>query len=182
MVKPGTMKKKDDSMNDTLFQSLIRAIHELCLNAYALLAGIFTTILGYFLPVKDIVNLLLLFFILDVIFGFWAAKKLRKERFSVKIIWSHTIPRMLISIVLITGAYMWDKTYDQDVVSTYKVIGWFISGVLLYSIAENGYQITKWSIFPKLSGLIQSRVKDSTGMDIESDNELQNEQANNRPC
>ena len=25
---------------------------------------------------------------------------------------------------------------QQDLVSTYKIVGWFISGVLLYSIAE----------------------------------------------
>lgn len=154
-------------MNDTFFQSLIQAIQDLCSNANAIIAGMLTGILGYFLPVKDIVNLLLIFFILDVIFGFWAARKLRSERFSVKIIWAHTIPRMLISIVLITGAYMWDKTYNQEVVSTYKIIGWFISGVLLYSIAENGYQITKWTVFPKLSELIQGKIKERTGIDVD---------------
>jgi ABC-type uncharacterized transport system permease subunit len=73
---------------------------------------------------------------------------------------------MLVSIVLITGAFMWDEVYQQDVVSTYKIIGWFISGVLLYSIAENGYQITKWSVFPKLGGLLNDKVKSSTGLDI----------------
>jgi hypothetical protein len=157
-------------MHDTFFNHLIEALQQLCSNAYALLAGLFTSIIGYFMPVKDIVNLLLLFFILDVIFGFWAAKKLRNERFSVKIIWSHTIPRMLISIVLIIGAYMWDKTYNQDIVSTYKVIGWFISGVLLYSIAENGYLVTKWTVFPRLSEFLKSKVKENTGIEVDTKN------------
>lgn len=140
-------------------------------NSYAWLSGLLMTLLGYFLPVRDIVHLLIFFFILDVLFGFWAAKKLRKERFSVKIIWSHTIPRMLISIVLITGAYMWDSTYQQDFVSTYKVVGWFISGVLLYSIAKNGYHITNWAMFPKLDNLIGNKLKDKTGIDLKEKEE-----------
>jgi multisubunit Na+/H+ antiporter MnhF subunit len=112
------------------------------------------------------VHVLLIFFLLDVIFGYWAARRLRKERFSVKIIWNHTIPRMLISIVLIIGAFMWDNTYNMDMISTYKLIGWFISGVILYSIAENGYKITKWSVFPKIGNLLNKGVKEKTGMDV----------------
>lgn len=117
------MKKADQTMQDTILQSTILAMGGVLKNAYAMLSGLFMSILGYFLPVKDIVHLLILFFVLDVFFGFWAAKKLRKERFSVKIIWSHTIPRMLVSIVLILGAYMWDSTYQQDFVNTYMKVG-----------------------------------------------------------
>lgn len=135
-------------------------------DTYATCVGTIIGFVGYLLPVRNIVHLLIGFFIVDVIFGFWAAKKLRNERFSVKIIWNHTIPRMLISIVLITGAFLWDEVYEQELVSTYKVIGWFISGVLLYSIAENGYQITKWSVFPKLGNILKDNVKSKTGLDI----------------
>jgi len=78
-------------MKDTILQPTVLAMGGVLKNAYAMLSGLFMSILGYFLPVKDIVHLLILFFVLDVFFGFWAAKKLRKERFSVKIIWSHTI-------------------------------------------------------------------------------------------
>lgn len=165
------MKKADETMQDTIPQPTILAMGGVLKNAYAMLSGLFMSILGYFLPVKDIVHLLILFFVLDVFFGFWAAKKLRKERFSVKIIWSRTIPRMLVSIVLILGAYMWDSTYQQDFVSTHKVVGWFISGVLLYSIAENGYHITKWAMFPKLANLIGNKLKDKTGIDLKEQEE-----------
>ena len=144
---------------------------------YSIIAGFAATILGYFLPIKDIVHLLILFFILDVVFGFWAAHKLRSERFSVKIIWSHTMPRMLLSLVLVLGAFMWDSVYSMNFVETHKMVGWFISGVLLYSIAENGYHITKWSVFPKLGGLFRSKVKDQTGMDV-SDNDSQEDSTN----
>lgn len=157
---------KTQKFMDEFFKSICRAIVDMATNAYAVLSGLFVSALGYFLPVRDMVHLLILFFLLDVIFGYWAARKLRQERFKVSIIWTTTIPRMLLSLVLILGAFMWDKTYNQEFVSTYKIIGWFISGVLLYSIAENGYHITKWSVFPKLGQLFRSKVKDQTGLDV----------------
>ena len=126
---------------------------------YSYICGLFTSILGYFLPLKNIVTVLMIFFILDVAFGYWNARKNKKQKFQVGIIWNHTIPRMLSSIVLILGAYMWDTTYNQTVVCTYKIIGWFISGMLLYSTAENGYKITKWGIFHKISKQIEKEVK-----------------------
>jgi len=154
---------------ESFFTLIGRALRYLFQDAYAMLVGAILGYIGQLLPIKNIVHLLIIFFIADVLFGFWAARKIRKERFSVKIIWQHTIPRMLISIVLITGAFMWDQVYEQELVATYKVIGWFISGVLLYSIAENGYQITKWSIFPKIGSLINDNVKTKTGLDINDD-------------
>lgn len=147
---------------------------------YAMLSGAIISFFGYLLPIRNIVHLLIAFFIADVVFGYLAARKIRKERFSVKIIWEHTIPRMLVSIILITGAFMWDEVYAMDFISTYKVIGWFISGVLLYSIAENGYKITNWSIFPKIGNLFKSKVNDSTGMDITDDDKTKNESNENR--
>ena len=154
-------------MQEPFLSSITKSLRHVVHDVYAMSAGAIVSFFGYLLPIRNIVHLLLLFFIVDVIIGYWAAKKIRGERFSVKIIWEHTIPRMLISIVLITGAFMWDEVYKQEFVSTYKVIGWFISGVLLYSISENGYKITKWSIFPRLGGMLSDKVKESTGISIE---------------
>ena len=145
---------------------MLRSITDMFDNVYATLCGLVLSVLGYFTPMKDIVLLLILFFILDVIFGFWAAKKLRGERFSVKIIWTHTIPRMLLSITLVLGAFMWDDVFKQDIVSIYRVVGWFIAGVLLYSIAENGYHITKWKLFPAIGEIVKGKMVDKTGVDI----------------
>jgi hypothetical protein len=159
-------------MQEPFFVSFTKALKHLFQDTYAMFTGTIVSFIGYLLPIRNIVHLLILFFITDVVIGYWAARKLRNERFSVKIIWEHTIPRMLISIVLITGAFMWDEVYKQNLVSTYKIIGWFVSGVLLYSIADNGYHITKWSIFPKIGNMIQDNVKKTTGVDVE---EIENE-------
>lgn len=153
-------------MQEPFITSFAKALRHMLHDTYAVFTGTAASFIGYLLPIRNIVHLLIIFFIADVVFGYWAARKIRNERFSVKIIWEHTIPRMLVSIVLITGAFMWDEVYKQDFVSTYKVIGWFISGVLLYSIADNGYQITKWSIFPKIGNLINDSVKSKTGMEV----------------
>lgn len=122
------------------------------------LSGTFFSLIGYFLPVKNIVHLLLLFFVLDVIFGYWAARKIRGERFSARIIWRTTMPRMVISMVLILSAFMWDQVYSQDTVATYRIIGWFISGVLLSSIVQNGYRITQWDMFLGIGDIIKEKI------------------------
>lgn len=157
----------------------IHWIYHTISNIHAMLSGLAIGIIGYFLPIHNIVRLLIILFIADVVFGYWAAKKLRSERFSVKIVWEHTIPRMLVSIVLILGAYMWDNVYEQNLVSTYKIIGWFISGVLLYSIAENGYNVTKWSVFPKISTFFSDKMLEANlGLKItdEEEEELKTEE------
>jgi len=159
-----SIKEHQETIN--LMGIIFKAMEYFFKDVYAFLVGCIISVIGMLLPVKNIVNLLILFFVFDVAFGFWAAKTIRKERFSVKIIWEHTMPRMLISIVLVIGAFLWDEVYKQEFVSTYKIIGWFISGVLLYSIAENGYQITKWSAFTKIGSALHIKVKDSTGLDI----------------
>ena len=132
---------------------------------WSAISGAFMTVLGYFIPIKDIFLLLVLFFIVDVIFGYWAARKLRGEKFSQKIIWKTTVPRMLITLVLIICAYMWDDVYKQNTVATYSLIGWFISGVLLTSIAINGYHITKWDVFLGLGKYFTRKMSD-TGIEV----------------
>ena len=143
-------------------------------NVWGFISGIISAILGYFLPVQDIVHQLVLFFVLDVMFGYLAAKKLRSEKFSARIIWNTTIPRMLISLVLILGAFMWDEVYNQAFISSYKIIGWFISGVLFFSIVQNAYKITNWEMFPLIGKLIKQKIGDKTGINI--DEEVKHEQ------
>lgn len=137
-------------------------------NCYNVLFGVLMSVAGYFLPIKNIVHVVLFFFMIDVLFGFWAARKLRGERFSVKIIWNHTIPRMVLSIILILIAFIWDTTFNQGFISTYNLFGWFISGVLIYSIAENGYLITSWGVFNKIKGSFSDKIKSETGINIKN--------------
>ena len=81
----------------------------------------------------------------------------------------------LISIILVMAAFMWDTTYNQDLINTYKAIGWFISGVLIFSIAENAFIITKWGIFLKVREFIRSKIKSETQQDAEVTENIEKE-------
>lgn len=171
----GTIPETLCNKMEEMFRAIGQVFSNLTVKFWPMLTGLFASIIGYFIPVSDIVHLLIFFFILDVIFGYWAAHKLRGERFSVKVIWNHTMPRMLISIVLITGAFMWDTTYKQEMVETYRIVGWFISGVLLFSIAENGYLITRWKVFSRVGSFLSKKIKDATGHEIDKGKEANDE-------
>lgn len=138
-------------------------------NAWAMVTGLLASVIGYFLPIKNIVHLVLFFFLLDILFGYWAARMLRRERFSTRIIWQYTMPRILISLVLIISSFMWDTTFSQEYISTYKLIGWFICGILIYSVAKNGYKITNWEMFPLIGRLFADRVERETGINLEKE-------------
>lgn len=137
------------------------------LDMYNLSFAVFVSIIGYFAPIKNAVHLVLFFFLLDVIFGVWASKKVRKQKFQTKIIWQKTIPRSFISIMIIFCAYMWDTTFQQDYFQTYLIIGWFISGVLLFSIVKNAASITKWWGFGAIGNIINREIKERTNEDAD---------------
>mgnify|MGYP001458644496 CR=1 FL=1 len=136
-------------------------------HVYAFLSGVIASILGYFLPVKNIVHVIIAFFILDVIFGFFKARKLRKEKFSCKIVWKTTMPRMIISLILVCLAFVWDKEFGQTYVETYNIVGWFITGVLFLSIIQSCYLITNWEMFPLLGKLVKNKITEKANVDID---------------
>lgn len=135
-----------------------KILEELGSKIWAALTGLFASFLGYFLPVKDIIHLIIIFFIADTVFGYLAAKKLKGQRFSARIVWNTTIPRMVLSLVLILGAYAWDTVFSQELVSTYKIIGWFIAGILLFSILQNGYRVTNWEPLTSIQDILRNKL------------------------
>ena len=141
------------------FSDMVKAIWEI-------LWGLVGVIIGYFLPIKDMVNFIVLLFIIDVFIGYWTARKLRGEKFSTRIIWKTTIPRMVLSILIVVLAYTWDTTFHQNYLETYNVTGWFISGILIYSIAKNAFKITKWEVFSSLTDIFKKKMEDQTGVDM----------------
>ena len=147
-------------------ETLGKAVSDFFSNFWAVLTGCITAIIGYFMPIFDIMWLIVFFFIIDVLFGYWAAKKLRGEMFSKTIIFKTTIPKMIVSFALVICAFMWDSVYKQDFVCTYRVIGWFISGIVFYSIAQNGYSVTKWEGFPLIALFLRKKIKETTGVDL----------------
>lgn len=154
------------AMNDWFGIFISWIMNTLC-DAYNVIFAIIVSALGYFSPIKNAIHLVLFFFLLDVFFGVWAAKKVRKERLRPRLIWEKTIPRSFMSIVIIIATYLWDTTFGQDWVQTYMLVGWFISGVLILSITKNAADITHWSGFLAIGNIIRREVKDKTGEDAQ---------------
>jgi len=149
-----------------MYTSALEWLKHTLFNLYAMFTGMIMATLGYLSPINNVVQVLLFFFFIDILFGYWAAYKLRNEKFSVKLIWEHTVPRMILSLTLVILAFMWDTTFNQSFVSTYNLIAWFISGVLIYSIAENGYGITRWKVFKKIQTSLSDKVEGETGVNV----------------
>ena len=153
-------------MENTL-RIICKAACDLFSNVYAMVSGFLMAIFGYLFPIFDILLFLTILFALDVFFGAWKSRKLNKQRFSWKIVWNTTFPRMAIAFVLIVCAKVWDSIATQTLVDTPKVIGLIFAGALMWSIAENGYYITKWFAFKVAAVKFGKIVKDETGMEID---------------
>ena len=159
--------------NDSILETVLSAIEALGKLIWEVLYGMIGVAIGYFLPIKDMVNFIILLFILDVAFGYWKARIFSGPKFntplvkfSTAIIWKTTVPRMALSILLLMLTLKWDTTFKQETFSTYNTVGWFISGMLIISIGKNGFKITGWEVFSLLTGLFQNKIKEQTGIDV----------------
>lgn len=124
---------------------------------------------GYFEPLKNIVHLVLFMFFLDIIYGWLADKKLTRAKFKPSLVWSKTMPRVLLSLILLIAAYVIDKETGQQWVNTYSILGWGISGLLFLSIAKNGYIVTKWKSIPILEKWVEDKIERETGIKINNE-------------
>jgi len=152
-------------MKDFLIEFL-RALFEVADDLNKWFCGMFFSVIGYFLPIKDLTHMVIVIFLIDTAVGYWTARKLRKESFNPKIVWDKTIPRMAFSVLLLTLTYWWDTTCNQDYLHTYAVIAWGISGLLIYSIAKNGYKLTKWNGLRLLGEAVEHKIEEETGIDL----------------
>ena len=143
-------------------------VREFFLDFWGLLAGLLMSILGYFLPIRDLVHLVTLFFIVEMFSGYFAAKiKNHYVKFSLTIVYTKTIPRLFISIVILILSFLWDTVTEQKWLPTYNILGWFFCGVLLLKITRHGYIITKWAGFLYASKIIDHKINDkSNELDI----------------
>ena len=149
-----------------VFYPFIDWLKQIVLRFYNVLFGLGTAFVGYFFPIKNMINMVIIFFIVDIVFGYLAARKKRGEKFSTKIIWTYTMPRIALSIVMIMMAFAWDRETGQSLIATYNLIGWFISGTLLYSVGKNGFAVTNWQVFNKIKNALSDKINGETGINI----------------
>lgn len=145
-------------------------LNELFNDAYNLAVGAVFTLLGYFTPIKETIHILFFFFLLDVIFGYLVARKMRGEKWQPKIIWEKTMIKMLVASLMVITAHLLDKIAPSSYLTIREFVGWFISGVVLSSVWENFHTLTKWKIIVRLNETLKEKLKfKNTKADDEND-------------
>lgn len=135
-----------------------------------ILAGL-VSIAGYFIPIRDILHLMFLFFMIDIAVGFWANRRKSNVKFNPMIVWQKTVPRMILSSLLIILLFMWDDVSHQEYINSANLAGWFFNGLLLISITENAYYITEWKVFGSLTWVIRDKIQSKTNVNIDTQHE-----------
>ena len=133
---------------------------------YNLLSGVFVAAIGYFLPVREMVHLVIIAITIDLIFGIIAARK-REEGIKSRKLW-RTMYKMIISVIVIALAYSMDKEIGMQL-QIHRFIAWVITGFEIWSILESAGQITNHKLFRILKSFMEDKVKDVTGIDIKND-------------
>lgn len=144
-------------------------LNELFNDVYNLIVGAIFSLFGYFSPIRETMHILFFFFLLDVIFGYLVARKVRGEKWQPKIIWEKTIIKMLVASLMVITAHMLDKIAPSSYLTIREFVGWFISGVVLSSVWENFHTLTKWKIVVKLSETLSEKLKFKDTEDAEDE-------------
>jgi len=129
-------------------------------DSYSFFGGMIGSLVGYFLPIKETVHILCIFFILDVLFGFLVSKKINGSKFQVRIIWENTLPKMLISFLVILTAHLLDKIAPLEIFTIRSFVGWFLCGMVLSSVWDNAYKLTKWGVLEKINEKLKNKLND----------------------
>lgn len=152
-------------MLETIWQWLLNTVQTICDK----LVFLFVSIVGYLSPIEHIAHVVLLFFFIDVIYGWLADRKKTGAKFQPKIVWAKTMPRVLFSIILLVITFLWDEETHQRWIETHLVVGWIINALLLLSILKNGYVVTNWSVIPIIGDALAKKVEKETGSKIMKD-------------
>lgn len=142
--------------------NILGVFQEIANDAYLLLMGLFVSLIAFFEPTFDALRVLVVFFLLDVIFGVWNARKNEGKKFQARIIWEKTIPKMLVSFLIIISAHMLDCIAPLKSLTITSFVAWFICGVVLSSVWENFYKITKWGAIEQAKEKINEMLKSKT--------------------
>lgn len=124
---------------------------------------------GYFSPLSHVAHLVLIFFAVDVLYGWLADRKLNNAPFKPSLVWKKTMPRVLLSITLLILSFIIDKETGQTWIDTYRVVGWAICGLIFMSILKNGYVVTNWMAIKSIDRWAKRKVKEETGLVIKDD-------------
>ncbi len=149
---------------------LVTLINWSSIHFWNLISGFFFAFIGYFTEMKGAFHVMFAAFILDIFLGIIAARSIRKEKFSMHKFFIG-IKRMLISYSLVMLLFAMDKEMHQNTINLADTAAWIISGFLVYSAADNGFQITGNKLFSAMKTFIHNKLQENTGIDIDKPSE-----------
>lgn len=134
-----------------------------------LIGALFFALVGYFSPISSVVHVVLIFFVLDIFYGWRADVKINNARFKPSIVWQKSIPRMVLALIAVLSAYMLDTEMKQIWVDSSRFVGFIICGLLFISILKNGLIVTRWGALKVIERWAKKEIKEKTGLDIKDD-------------
>lgn len=141
-----------------------------------IVTGLFFAFMGYFTEMKGAFHVMFAAFILDIFLGIIASRSIKKEKFSMHKFFIG-IKRMLISYALVMLLFAMDKEMHQHTINLADTAAWIITGFLIYSAADNGFQITGNKIFMALKTFVHDKVQENAGIDIDKSNDQPSQKA-----
>lgn len=128
-------------------------------------AYIVASVISFFEPINALILWVLIFILVDMITGVWAAYK------EGDIITSHGLQKTIIkflmystSIILLQGIDMYMLTFVECYLA--KIGCTIICGIELYSVFENCYRITGNEVFKILTQFTSKKIEEKTGVQI----------------
>jgi len=131
-------------------------------------AGFTAAAASYFTPVTGAVLVTFAAIILDLLTGAWAGY-VRREGVQSRKLW-RTAQKLLLAFAVIMLAHAIDTEMAVGNVSTAKIAAWFFVGFEVWSILENATVISNYPVFRALKKLMQTEVKEKTGIDLNDEN------------
>jgi hypothetical protein len=133
-----------------------------------LLTAIIFAVFAYFAEIKGAIHVMWASFIIDLMIGILVSVRIRKQRISIGKAFV-AFERMAVATAVVLLLYAMDKEMGQTFVKSYNIVAWIICGFMVYSILENGYKLTRSRFLIALKSLINKKVQDNTGVDIEKE-------------
>ena len=139
-----------------MIHSAFKWLFDVMADAYSVIVGLLSVSFSYFMPVRDMMHLIIIFFAVEMVVGYLVAKKVRGDHFRLSVVFTKTVPRLGLVVFIILGTYAWDDVHNQEAVHTYTILSYFICGILIASITRKGYILTGWSPFKDISKIIKN--------------------------
>jgi len=146
----------------------MESIRWILLHLYNFFSGLIFAFAGYFAPVKGVIHVMIAAIVIDLLTGIKVAH-MRGEGIKSSKLW-RTGYKMLISIAIVFLTFSLDR--EMGVVEIHKFVAWLIVGFEIWSILENAGKMTDHKLFRILKKFMEEKVKETTGINLEEDNEV----------